>query len=332
MFIDIYIYMCKYELYGLYCPNTDELKYIGITKNGLRKRLNSHLKNPTNQFISSWFNDLKHENKKPIIRQIKECESYDALLQSEIYEINKCRNLKIDLYNMSEGGDINPMLGKTHTEEARKKISLTHKGRIIPEEEKLKRKQRLKELWSDPYWSKKVREKMLGCSNCDRKGKNNPNWRGGISNIICPCGNKKTYDSKKCIKCRDIYGEKNPFFNKHHSKETLLILAKKNKKFGKENPNFKYDIKKEELYDLYIVKNKTITEISNLFNCNKNTINKKLRQYEIYKPKSNIYNLVVDEIKNHLINGLNYVQIGNLYGCSNKIIFKFVKKHNLYVK
>lgn len=30
--------MNKFELYGLFCPNTDELKYIGITKNGLQRR------------------------------------------------------------------------------------------------------------------------------------------------------------------------------------------------------------------------------------------------------------------------------------------------------
>ena len=104
------------------------------------------------------------------------------------------------------------------------------------------------------------------------------------------------------------------------------------KKFGNVNPNFKYDIKSDELYDLYIIKNKTVIEISNLFNCAVNTINKKLRQHKIYKPKSNIYNLVVDDIKIHLINGLNYVQIGKIYGCSNKIIHKFVKKNNIYVK
>lgn len=320
--------MCKYELYGLFCPNSDELKYIGITKNGLNNRLNSHLKKPTNQFIASWFNDLKKENKKPVIKQLKECNSYDELLQAEVDEISKYKKLNFDLYNIAEGGNINPMFGKTHTEEARKKISLTHKGKKFSEEKKLWWKGRIKELWLDPEWSNNMRKKM----SFNSKGEKNPNWRGGKKESYCECGNKKTSKSKNCFECREISGEKNPFFNKKHSKETLLILAEKSKKFGKENPNFKYDIKKEELYDLYIVKNKTITEISNLFNCAINTINKKLRQYEIYKPKSNIYNLVVDEIKNHLINGLNYVQIGNLYGCSNKIIFKFVKKHNLYVK
>ena len=220
------------------------------------------------------------------------------------------------------------MLGKTHTEKTRKIISLIHKGKKISEDEMSRRNERIKELWSNPDWSKKVREKM----SYNTRGEKNPNWRGGIRNLVCSCGNKKNNYSKNCLNCRDVSGEKNPFFNKKHSKETLLILAEKSKKFGKENHNFKYDIKKDELYDLYIVKNKTIIEISTLFNCAINTISKKLKQYEIYKPKSNIYNLVVDEIKNHLINGLNYVQIGKIYGCSNKIIYKFVKKHNLYVK
>lgn len=320
--------MTKFELYGLYCPDTDVLKYIGITKNGLNQRLYRHLKAPTNQFIASWFNDLTLENKKPIIRQIKECHSYDELLESEITEIAKYRKLGFDLYNLADGGNINPMLGKTHSEEARKKISLIRKGRKMTEEQKLKRKELLRQLWSNPEWSKRIREKM----SYNSKGEKNPNWRGGKKNIICKCGNKKSNKSLNCNKCRDINGEKNGFYGKTHSQETKDILRKKNMKFGKENPNFKYDIKKEELYDLYIIKNKTIVEISHQFNCAINTINKKLRQYEIYKPKSNIYNLVVDEIKYHLINGLNYVQIGNLYGCSNKIIYKFVKKHNLYVK
>ena len=52
----------------------------------------------------------------------------------------------------------------------------------------------------------------------------------------------------------------------------------------------------------------------------------------ITKPKSNIYGLNVGEISRYLSNGLNYVEIGKKFGCSNKIIYKFIKKHNLYAK
>jgi len=319
--------MVKYQLYGLYSPDTDELKYVGITKNGLNYRLNSHLRKPTNHFIKVWFDSLKNENKKPIIKEIKNFNSYEDLLLGEIEEIKKCRQSNINIFNIADGGNINPMLGKTHTEESRKKISLTHKGKKLSEERKIKQKERLKKLWLDIEWSKNMRQKM----SHNTKGDKNPNWKGG-QNIKCVCGNKKAPYSMTCMGCRDTHGIKNPFFGKSHTENVLQILKEKSKKYGKDNPNFKYDINQDELYDLYIIKNGTIVEIGKYFNCSINTINKKLRQYRIYKPKSNIYNLVSDDINNYLIKGLNYVQIGEIYGCSNKIIHKYIKKHNLYVK
>jgi hypothetical protein len=271
---------------------------------------------------------LKLENKKPIIKQIKECVSYDELLMSEIIEIDNCRKLNIELLNLTDGGDINPMLGKTHDENARKKISLTHKGKKIPEEQKILQKERLKELWSNPEWSERLRKKMSD----NTKGNKNPNWKGGKKNIICKCGNIKNNYSINCWSCRDISNEKNGFFCRTHTEKTIKTLKEKSRKIGRENPNFKYDINKETLIELYINNNMKIIELSALFNCSKNTINKKLRQFNIYKPKSNIYNLSFNEIKSHLMSGLNFVQIGKLYGCSNKIIYKFVKKHKLYDK
>ena len=246
--------MIKFELYGLYCPDTDVLKYIGITKNGLKRRLNDHLRKPTNLYIKSWFNYLKSENKKPIIKQIKECKSYDELLESEINEISKYRKSGFDLYNMADGGNINPMLGKTHSEEARKKISQTHKGRKMSEDQKLKRKTLLKQLWSNPEWAKTVRQKM----GYNAKGEKNPNWKGGRSKPICECGNKKSFYAKTCFTCftcRDISGDKNPFFGKKHSPEIMNkikeTLKQKGGFAGKNNPNFKYDIKKRN-YMIYI--------------------------------------------------------------------------------
>jgi hypothetical protein len=324
--------MNNFQLYYLCEPDTDEVRYVGITKNGLKKRLSQHLKNPTNYFISKWFKELNINNKKPVIKLIKECETYEELLQSEINEIKKFRDLKIDLYNISDGGDINPMFGKTHTSESRNKISLTHKGKKMTEEQKLKRKVLLKQLWSNPEWSEKVRKKMRDNS----KGENNPNWKGGISKQNCECNNKKSFGGNTCMSCRNISGEKNPFFGKTHTSETKAKIKQtleKNGGFGgKNNPNFKYNITEDELHNLFIIQNKTVKEISLLYNCAINTINKKLRGFKIYKDKSNIYNLNKDNVLTYLNSGLNYVQIGNKYGCSNKIIHKFIKKHKLYVK
>jgi len=320
--------MTQYQLYGLYCPDTDILKYIGITKNGLNKRLSGHLRAPTNEYISTWFNDLKLENKKPIIKQIKKCQSYEELLKSEIEEIAKYRKLKFDLFNLADGGDINPMLGKTHSEDTRKKISLIHKGKKLTEEQILKRKELLKQLWSDPEWSKKVREKI----KYNTKGERNPNWKGGRKESFCECGNKKNYYSINCFECRDLTGEKNGFFGKTHSNEVIEILKKtviKRGGFsGEKNPNFKYKISKEELYELFINQNKTVKEISNIYNCTKNTINNKLRFYNINKPKSNKYNLDIFVINKMINEGFSLVKIGKKFNCSNKIIHNFIKRKN----
>ena len=66
-------------------------------------------------------------------------------------------------------------------------------------------------------------------------GEKNPNWRGGIHKIksTCMCGNKKATNANSCQKCKNISGEKNPFYGKTHSEETKKLLSEKNK--GKKN-------------------------------------------------------------------------------------------------
>jgi hypothetical protein len=63
----------------------------------------------------------------------------------------------------------------------------------------------------------------------NRRGSNNPNWKGGKSfKKNCPnCGKKIKSFSTYCVKCRFIFN--NPFKNKHHSKETKELIGKKSK-------------------------------------------------------------------------------------------------------
>lgn len=281
--------MKQYLLYGLYCPNTDDIKYIGITTSNLKKRLNSHLSNPTNYLTKKWFEGLKNESKKPLIKLIKECKSYEDLLLSEINEIKKTRDNNIELLNITEGGVFNPMKGRKHTSTTKKIISEKNSGKKIDESTKVKIKIALEKKWQE-----------------------NPLLRIKHSEMNS--------------------GVKNPFYGKKHSKETIEKLKQQPKKYGIKNPNHKYNISEDVLYDMYITQKKTIEEIGKLFGCSINTINKNLRKYNIKKPLSNIYGLNKNEIVTYLNLGLNYVQIGEKYGCSNKIIHKYVKKHNLDVK
>ena len=56
-------------------------------------------------------------------------------------------------------------------------------------------------------------------------GPSNNNWRGGVSQKFCSCGEKMGRSAMKCMKCHDRSGERNPFYGKKHSKETLKKLT-----------------------------------------------------------------------------------------------------------
>lgn len=81
---------------------------------------------------------------------------------------------------------------------------------------------------------------------CDIAGKGpdlslekNGRWKGGVSFSFCiDCGKKIGSTAKHCSSCfkkNGLYvksGEKNPFYGKHHNKETKEILSKKAKERG----------------------------------------------------------------------------------------------------
>lgn len=76
-----------------------------------------------------------------------------------------------------------------------------------------------------------------------RCGKNNPNWKGGISIKYCQCGKKIEPHHNYCINCVPRHGENNPFYNKHHSEETKKKLSesRKGKYHGSQNIPFEID-------------------------------------------------------------------------------------------
>ena len=324
-----------YNLYGIHCPYTNDLMYIGITTGLLNNRLSGHLRNPTNDKIALWFKELKKENKKPIIKLIREYNSYDDLLLGEINEIKKNRENNIKLFNIADGGNINPMFGKTHSEESKLKISNNNKGLKRSEEQKKEKKELLTKLWGNEEWSNKLKTKMsenmignkralgfkhseetkLLISNLHKNNKYSLGYKHGLETL------KKMSENNS--------GENNPMYGKTLPIEVLLKRSEKVKKEGtfkgENNPNFKYKIDEEELYELFIVKNLKIDDISNIYGCHRTVISNKLKKYNIKKEPSNKYNINLDDIKNYLSNGLSQVDIANIYGCNNKYINKIIK-------
>lgn len=73
-----------------------------------------------------------------------------------------------------------------------------------------------------------VRERISKMSEEERKriwshpGNKNPNWRGGTT--FCECGNRISSDAQCCAECFDNTGQKNPFYGKHHTQDTIEKL------------------------------------------------------------------------------------------------------------
>jgi DNA-binding CsgD family transcriptional regulator len=301
----------NFYLYGLFCPKNNELKYVGITTCNIDVRLREHIKSPNNFKIEKWIKNLRKINLTPEIKILKRCETYDELLQCEILEIKKCRDNKINILNLTDGGDINPMFGKTHTDESKIKISKAHKGR-----------KKFKNRPKRTGWSHSKETKRKISNNHIKKGYGNKNG------FFSGC---KHSDKTKELMSINNSGENNPMFGKKLSKETLKKRSEKVKKLGIykgcNNPNYKYDINKETLLKYYIIENKTIKEISEIFNCHYGTIQNKLKYFNIKKGKSNKYNLNITDILKYRATGKTLKEIGLIYGCSNKIIHKYIKNN-----
>jgi group I intron endonuclease len=179
----------------------------------------------------------------------------------------------------------------------------------------------------------KMRQRMLGneynkgfCHTDEFKKRKSKQM---LSNTISK-GNKHT-DEYKIYMSQINRGKNNPNYGKSTPKDVLIERLRKVKEKGtfkgKNNPNFKFEIKYEDLERLFLSELKSTKEISDIYGCTTATINKKLRLYEIKRGRPNKYGLEINEILNYRVNKLTLNQIGELYGCSGKYISKYIKKH-----
>lgn len=181
----------------------------------------------------------------------------DSESQENLYNILiKCVNSNLGVgfseetkkkLSKSRSGKNNPMWGKHHIEESKKKMSEALLGRKVSEETKQK----------------------ISKNHADVSGKNNPNYgKFGEDNPLY--GRRHTEETKeKMSKARS--GKNNPWYGKHHTKETKEKMSKSNS--GENNGGSK--LTKEQVLEiliLYYNNGNTQRFISNKYNVNQQCI------------------------------------------------------------
>lgn len=97
--------MSKEKIYVLIDPITIKIRYIGITNQNLKDRLNGHIasakfRQSDNWHKTNWINKILSNNQRPIIRLLKSCETREEAEKLEEKLINKYKD-KHNLVNIA---------------------------------------------------------------------------------------------------------------------------------------------------------------------------------------------------------------------------------------
>ena len=97
----------------------------------------------------------------------------------------------------------------------------------------------------------------------------------------------------------------------------------------------KYNITKEQLYQLYILENKTTKECAKFFECSNGLIRLKIKEYEIYKPKylqntCKKFNIMKEKLYQlYIIENKTRKECAEFFGCSDPLIKQKIRKYGL---
>jgi predicted GIY-YIG superfamily endonuclease len=135
-----------FYIYTLIDPTTNEIKYIGYTKNP-KKRIWEHIrdaKKGIRTYKCEWIRSLLSKNSEPILEIMSEFDSHDKVLLEEIRLIKEFKESGSKLTNLTNGGDgqngvklrkDHPIImwnkGREKSEETRRKLSISHKGKKL---------------------------------------------------------------------------------------------------------------------------------------------------------------------------------------------------------
>lgn len=116
-----------YTIYTLSCPNSGDVKYIGVTKQNLKSRLYKHIHEAKNyQYINEKRRWIK-EVKIPIIETLDTTTNLNDSYNLEMYWISQFKTWGFNLLNLTDGGK--GSIGFKHSNESRVKITKANRSR-----------------------------------------------------------------------------------------------------------------------------------------------------------------------------------------------------------
>ncbi len=121
--------MSTYLIYGLVDPRNQQLRYVGMSRRGLR-RPREHIKErflKKNTYKNNWIRQLLGLGLRPRIVVIQEFQDPDILSQAEIFWIAYFKRMGCPLTNHCRGGE--GFTGR-HSVETKEKIRIASTGRL----------------------------------------------------------------------------------------------------------------------------------------------------------------------------------------------------------
>ena len=212
----------KYTIYALLAPDSDEVRYIGITVKPIKRRLQEHIlaaRRGERTYRACWIRSIA-----PIEPDICEVEQTEDR-EREKYWIKEYRKIGHCLTNLTAGGDGAPP-GLNFTPEHRAKISAALKGRPKSDEHRKK----LSEAKKGSKHSEKTRKKISNIVR-GRVHKEETKKKIAASHI----GITHTENTKKKLSetRRHLFAEGklvSPTQGKHHSEDTKKKLSEATKR------------------------------------------------------------------------------------------------------
>ena len=221
-------------------------KYIGITSTNVENRW-SNGRGYKTQIFGRAVEKYGWENIKHIIFASDLSKEAACNLEQLLIKIYNTQNPKFG-YNISDGGDCSA-LGLKHSEETKRRIAESSKGRVVSEETRKKlsvalkgrslpeeQKQHLSKINLGKRLSQETKQKISKSGKGKHCGKDNPMYGKGFPGELNPMYGKHHTDEVKKHLSDINKGELNHFYGKHHTEESLQKMRGPRKPLGKQSP------------------------------------------------------------------------------------------------